>query len=258
MNADSTPTGNAAAPSPNPKRAAVYSPLYKQIKRLLVESLRRGEWKPAAAIPSEIELAARFQVSQGTVRKAVDELAAENLLVRRQGKGTYVATHHEPRSQYRFLRMLADDGAVPVAHSRFLDCRRQRAPAEIIELLGLHAGASVVFVRRLLYFGAAPVVLDEIWLPGRLFRGLSFERLTAYSGPLYGLFESEFGVPMVRADERLRAVAADTDNAELLQVKPGSPLLLVERVSFTYGDRPVEVRRGWCVTRDHHYHNMLT
>jgi GntR family transcriptional regulator len=258
MNADSTPAGNAAAPNPNPKRAAVYSPLYKQIKRLLVESLRRGEWKPAAAIPSEIELAARFQVSQGTVRKAIDELAAENLLVRRQGKGTYVATHHEPRSQYRFLRMLADDGAVPVAHSRFLDCRRQRAPAEIVELLGLHAGASVVFVRRLLYFGAAPVVLDEIWLPGRLFRGLSFERLTAYSGPLYGLFESEFGVPMVRADERLRAVAADTDNAELLQVKPGSPLLLVERVSFTYGDRPVEVRRGWCVTRDHHYHNMLT
>jgi GntR family transcriptional regulator len=238
--------------------AAVFSPLYKQIKRLLLESLRRGEWKPATAIPSELELASRFQVSQGTVRKAIDELAAENLLVRRQGKGTYVATHHEPRSQYRFLRLLADDGAVPVAHSRFVDCRRVRAPAEIAARLGLKAGAGVVFVRRLLRFASAPVVLDEIWLPARMFRGLSYELLAAYTGPLYGLFESEFGVPMIRADERLRAVAADERSAELLQVQAGSPLLLVERVSYTYGDRPVEVRRGLCVTRGYYYHNMLT
>jgi GntR family transcriptional regulator len=238
--------------------AAVFSPLYKQIKRLLLESLRRGEWKPATAIPSELELASRFQVSQGTVRKAIDELAAENLLVRRQGKGTYVATHHEPRSQYRFLRLLADDGAVPVAHSRFVDCRRVRAPVEIAARLGLKAGAGVVFLRRLLRFASAPVVLDEIWLPARMFRGLSYERLAAYTGPLYGLFESEFGVPMIRADERLRAVAADERSAELLQVQAGSPLLLVERVSYTYGDRPVEVRRGLCVTRGYYYHNMLT
>lgn len=240
------------------KRGAVYSPLYKQIKRLLVESLRRVEWKPGTMIPSEQELASRFQVSQGTVRKAIDELAAENLLLRRQGKGTFVTTHHEPRSQYRFLRLLADSGATPAAHSRFLDCRRLRASAEIAEHLGLKAGASVVFLRRLLVFDEAPVVLDEIWLPGHLFRGLSFERLSAYAGPLYGLFESEFGVPMIRADERLRAVAADARSAETLRVAPGTPLLLVERTSFTYGDRPVEVRRGLCVTRAHYYHNMLT
>jgi len=255
MNSESAPA--IAAPGRN-KRAALYSPLYKQIKRLLLESLRRGEWKPAAAIPSELELASRFQVSQGTVRKAIDELAAENLLVRRQGKGTYVATHHEPRSQYRFLRLLADDGVMSAAHSTFVECRRVRAPGEIAARLGLKSGASVVFVRRLLRFRAEPIVLDEIWLPGRMFRGLTFERLAAYTGPLYGLFESEFGVPMIRADERLRAVAADERSAGLLRVAVGSPLLLVERVSYTYGDRPVEVRRGLCVTRGHYYHNTLT
>jgi len=242
------------------KQAAVFSPLYKQIKRLLLDGLRRGEWKPGSMIPSEFDLASRFQVSQGTVRKAVDELAAENLLVRRQGKGTFVATHHEPRSQYRFLRLLADAGAhdqQPVAQSQFVECRRVRAPADIALRLGLKAGAGVVFVRRLLRFGAAPVVLDDIWLPGRLFRGLTFERLSGYGGPLYGLFETEFGVPMIRADERLRAVAADARAGALLQVEAGSPLLLVERVSFTYGDKPVEVRRGLCVTRDHYYHNAL-
>jgi GntR family transcriptional regulator len=251
-------SASSAETSGRSRRGAVYSPLYKQIKRLLVDSLRRVEWKPGAAIPSEQELASRFQVSQGTVRKAIDELAAENLLVRRQGKGTFVATHLEPRSQYRFLRLLAEDGSAPTAHSRFLECRRLRAPAEIAGRLRLKAGASVVFVRRLLTLGAEPVVLDDIWLPGRMFRGLSFERLTSYSGPLYGLFETEFGVPMIRADEQLRAVAADARAAGLLAVEPGSPLLLVERTSYTYGDRPVEVRRGLCVTRAHYYHNMLT
>jgi GntR family transcriptional regulator len=242
----------------NRGRAAVFSPLYKQIKRLLLESLRRGEWKPASVIPSELELASRFQVSQGTVRKAIDELAAENLLVRRQGKGTYVATHHGPHSQYRFLRLLANDDSVPAAHSRFLACRRARAPNDIAARLALKMGAAAVVVERLLCFGPTPVVLDEIWLPARLFRGLSFEKLNAFTGPLYGFFESEFGVPMVRADEHLRAVAADAHSAGLLAVDAGSPLLLVERVSYTYGDRPVEVRRGLCVTREHYYHNTLT
>ncbi len=116
----------------------------------------------------------------------------------------------------------------------------------------------MIFVRRLLSLGPDPVVLDDIWLPGHLFRGLSFERLAAYTGPLYGLFETEFGVPMIRADERLRAVVADARSAELLHVDAHSPLLLVERTSYTYGDRPVEVRRGLCVTRAHYYHNMLT
>src|SRR5882757_11231728 len=121
-----------AAKSPRGGRpSAVFAPLYRQIRQLLLDSLRRGEWLPGAAIPSETELAARFQVSQGTVRKAIDELASENLLVRRQGKGTFVATHHEARSQFRFLRLAADDGSDEVSESRVLDCRRVRAPAEI-------------------------------------------------------------------------------------------------------------------------------
>ena len=238
---------------------AVYAPLYKQIKALILESLKRVEWKPGAAIPSEHELAARFQVSQGTVRKAIDELAAENLLVRRQGKGTFVATHHEPRSQYRFLRLVSDDGRAPGTHtSRILACRRQRAPADIAELLGLKSGAAAVYVERLLSFPSRFLVLDDIWLPARQFRGLNLERLTAYVGPLYGLFESEFGVAMVRAEERIRAIGADERAAQRLEVEAGTPLLLVERVSYSYGERPMEVRRGYCVTDRHYYHNTLT
>lgn len=246
-------------PGGEPARAAVFTPLYRQIKDLLVAGLTRGDWKPGEPIPSELDLAARFQVSQGTVRKAIDELAAENLLVRRQGKGTFVATHTEPRAQFRFLRVMRDDGERVPTHSRFLECSLARAPADVAAFLELKSLASpTVHVRRLLSFEDRPVVLDDIWLPGDAFKGLTAERLAQYRGPLYGLFEAEFGTRMIRADERLRAVAAPADAAALLGVAAGTPLLLVERVSFTYGDRPVEVRRGLCLTDGYHYHNELS
>jgi GntR family transcriptional regulator len=236
---------------------ATFSPLYQQIKRLLTQSLQAGEWKPGELIPSEIELAARYKVSQGTVRKAIDALAAENLLLRRQGRGTFVATHHEARAQFRFLRLVAESGAPVHPESRFLDCKRVRAPSDIARQLEFKAGDAVVVVRRLLLIEDRPTILDEIWLHGALFKGLTAERLAEYKGPMYGLFESEFGVRMIQATEKLRAVAADATTAELLAVPLASPLLSVERISLTYGDRPVEVRRGLYVTMRHYYENQL-
>jgi GntR family transcriptional regulator len=105
--------------------------------------------------------------------------------------------------------------------------------------------------------GEQPVVFDEIWLPGNLFKGLSVERLADYKGPMYGMFEAEFGVRMIRAEEKLRALAADAPTAALLAVPGGFPLLSVERLSFTYGDRPVELRRGLYNTDQHFYRNEL-
>ncbi len=233
-----------------------FSPLYRQIKQLIITSLQAGEWKAGDAIPSEQELAGRFGVSQGTVRKAIDEMAAENLLVRRQGKGTYVATHAEQKVQYRFLRLMADEG--PVALERqLLDCKRQRAPAAIARRLQMRAGEPMVEVRRLLHSKGQPVVLDDIWLPGDLFRGLTTELLNQHKGPFYELFETEFGVHMIRAEEKIRAVAADAESAALLQLPLGAPLLSVERLSFTYGDKPVELRRGLYSTDSHFYRNVL-
>ena len=235
-----------------------FSPLYQQIKTLITQGLESGEWKPGEMIPSEVELAARYKVSQGTVRKAIDELAADNLLVRRQGKGTFVATHNEDRVQFRFLRLLPEDGDVHPHVSRLLECRRLRAPAEIARQLDLKPADPVVCIKRLLQFDGETTVFDEIWLPGAVFRGLTAERLADYKGPLYAMFETEFGTRMIRASEKIRAVGADDAVAELLGVVPGSPLLSVERVSYTYGDRPVEVRRGWYVTNGYYYQNDLS
>lgn len=238
--------------------APTFSPLYQQIKGLITQSLQSGEWKPGELIPSEMELAARFKVSQGTVRKAIDELSAENLVVRRQGKGTFVATHHEARSQFRFLRLVPDSGERAYPENKIIEVKRLRAPAEVARRLEMKAGESVVFLKRVQFFAGVPTILEELWLPGAIFKGLTMERLNEYKGPMYALFESEFGTHMIRAQEEIRAICAQEDSAALLKVEIGTPLLSVERISFTYGDKAVELRRGLYLTNAHHYRNELS
>ena len=234
-----------------------FSPLYRQIKALILQALEVGEWRPGQVIPSEQELAVRFSVSQGTVRKAIDEMAAENLLVRKQGKGTYVASHNDPRALFRFLRLVPVDGDLSSPQSIPLDCWRAKAGQEASRMLAIEPGAPIIIVRRLLKFANKPVVIDEIYLPGEVFQGLSAETLQGWNGSLYSLFESRFGVRMIRAQERIRAVAADRGASEALKVPEGTPLLSVERVTYTYGDKPVEWRRGLYSTAEHFYLNEL-
>lgn len=236
-----------------PKSAA---PLYEQIRQLIVAALAAGEWRPGDALPSEAALAERFRASAGTVRRALDELTAANVVERRQGSGTFVATHTAPRNSYRFLRLVADDGSTGFTRE-LLHCRRARATAETARALQLRTAEPVIEVRRLLLRRDRPVVLDDLWLPERHFDGLTRDVIDAYPGTLYALFEERFRVHMVRADEKLRAVAASAEAAAALGVAPGAPLLSVERVAFTYGDRPVELRRGLYHTEADFYSNEL-
>lgn len=255
----------APASSPDPgtglSLAPAFSPLYQQIKALLLQQLQNGVWKPGEPIPSEVELAARFRVSQGTVRKAIDELAADNLLLRRQGKGTFVATHAEQQVSYRFLRLHPDSGSPEAdgpAERHILSCQRLRAPADVAAALGMRSGDTAVQVLRVLAFQGQPTILEQIWLPGAPFKGLTLEVLKQDQGPMYALFESQFGLSMVRAEEKIKAVAADPEAAERLGVAPGTPLLSVERLAYTYQDTPMELRRGLYRTERHHYRNQLS
>ena len=185
-------------------------------------------------------------------------MAAENPLVRRQGKGTFVATHSDPRSFFRFLRLAPDGGELVPSPERAARMRprqsRRRCRAHArpdTQGADHHHAPTAPVLRRSRGF-------DEIYLPGELFQDLSLDILKQSDKSLYDLFESRYGVRMIRAEERLRAVAADRVAAELLKVDEGSPLLLVERVAFTYGNKPVEWRRGFYATRHHHYFNELT
>ena len=240
-----------------PATTPAFRPLYEQIKILLTQSLVSGEWKPGEAIPSELELASRFQVSQGTVRKAIDALAGENIVVRRQGKGTFVASHAEPSYQYRFLRVMPDGGEKVYPVNQFFGLERGKAGAEAARALGLKAGAQVLSFKRVMSFAGRPMILDEIVLEPNQFPGLTLAELEEYHGSVYSFYESVFGVRMIRAEERLRAVAADSVAAAHLKVAKDTPLLCVDRIAFTYGDKPVEWRRGLCVTDGFSYFNEL-
>lgn len=234
-----------------------FSPLYLQIKGLLTQSLQNGEWKPGEGIPSETELAARYGVSQGTVRKAIDELAAENLVVRRQGRGTFVATHNEARSQYRFLRLRNDVNESGHPRSRYISVEKVRASTSVAKQLDIKPSELVYVVKRILDFEGRPLIFDEIWLPGGQYKGLTLERLQNWGSTLYGFLEAEFDVRMLKAVESLKAVSAQAEQAERLMVPVGTPLLYVERLSITYAEKPVELRRGWYVTEGFSYRNEL-
>ena len=237
-----------------------FSPLYSQIKALILQSLQAGEWKPGEAIPAETDLAIRYRVSQGTVRKAIDELAASNMVVRRQGKGTFVATHAEQHVQFRFLKLVPDSGtpgSEGPAQRQVIDCRRTRASADVARALALRSGDAVLQARRVLSFAGTPTILEDIWLPAAPFKGLTAERLANYDGAMYALFETEFNMRMLRAEEKIRAEAAIDGREQLLKVAHGAPLLSVERIAYTYQNVPMELRRGYYRTDTHHYHNTL-
>ncbi len=234
-----------------------YRPLYDQIKVLLTQSLIGGEWRPGEMIPSEIELAGRFKVSQGTVRKAIDSLASENILIRRQGKGTFVATHKEEGIKLRFLRLTAASGQKEVLLSELISCTKSKADAKMATILQIKAGAAIIDVKRLLTFSGRPLIYDHIIVPATPFKGLNSNRIEENQGSLYSMYEQEYGIRMIRAEERLTAVAANGAVAEALNLPLGAPLLSIDRVSYTYGDKPMEWRLGLCLTDDHHYMSEL-
>ncbi|MDO9283150.1 MAG: GntR family transcriptional regulator [Methylotenera sp.] len=234
-----------------------YRPLYDQIKVLITQSLIGGEWRPGEMIPSEFELAARYKVSQGTVRKAIDNLAAENILIRRQGKGTFVATHKADVTKLRFLRLTSVAGNKELLENKFISCIKTKADSYISKILGVKVGAATIEVKRLLTFSGRPLIYDHIIVPATSFKGLNGTKVEESKGSMYSMYESQFGVRMIRAEECLKAVAAEKEIASALGLKEGYPLLSIERVSFTYGDKPMEWRLGLCLTNDHHYLSEL-
>lgn len=226
-------------------------PLYAQVKDLMRARLSDGSWKPGRLLPSEFELAADFGVSQGTVRKALDELAAERLVIRKQGKGTFVAEHDEDRAIFHFLKLLADDGGRALPESRMLSVKSARANAVERAALDLKTGEKVLRIERLRSLSGRPTILEQVAAPESLFPGLG--RDVPVPNTLYRLYEARYGITVARAEECLKAVAADASQAAALKIAVGAPLLAIDRIAYAIDGRPVELRRSLCVTDRHHY-----
>lgn len=232
-------------------------PLYMQIKDLLVARVTEGEWAPGDIIPSEMQLARELSVSQGTVRKAITELVEKNVLVRRQGRGTFVAAHDDDRALFHFFHIVNDSGNKILPESKTLSCRRKRALRREAEKLNLSIGSQVVCIDRIRYLDTQPTILETIILPTELFGDLGKPRACDLPNMLYELYETRFGITIHRADEQLRAVAASEHDASLLDLDAGAPLLKIERTALTLDGTPVELRISRCSTSKHHYQNTV-
>jgi GntR family transcriptional regulator len=232
-------------------------PLYIQVKQKITQELMSGNWRAGDLIPSEIELAQSYQVSQGTVRKAIDELSIEKILIRRQGKGTYVTTHNEEQIQLRFLRLTSTKGNKEKLESQLLSFEKTRVNSYVANRLNLRPGSSVYKIKRVLTFARKPLILDEIYISTIPFKGLNAEMINQKKGSLYRLYESNYGIQMLNADEKIKAVSAEAEVSKLLNIKKGHPILGIERVSYTYGNKPIEWRLGLCLTDEYHYQTEL-
>jgi len=233
-------------------------PLYRVVKRSLLRAIESGECPPGRTLPSETELAGALGVSIGTLRKAVDELVAEHLLVRRQGRGTFVATHDADRFLFQFFHVERDDGLREVPEVDLVAYERIRCDEEPAAALGLRAGEPVIQIENRLRLQGRAVIHDRLVLPAALFKGLTEKRLVDRPSTIYQLYQSEFGITIVRARERARAVAADRAAARVLGLAPGQPMLQVRRTALTFGDRPVEYRVSTIDTSHHDYVHLLS
>ena len=226
-------------------------PLYAQVYAELVERIRSGEWKPGQVIPNEFEIAAEFQVSQGTARKAIGALAGANLVVRRQGRGTFVYEHTPDDIMFRYFNFFDDSGARIMPENRSF--RRVLAKANQAErkALRLPPDSQVTRIDRIRTHNRKPFVTETVVLPETMFPG--FAHLEHIPDTFYDIFQKSYGVLVTRTDEYLTAVVADAKAARDLDVKPNTPLLRVERVAFTLDDRPVEWRVSLCNLKRAHY-----
>lgn len=237
--------------------AGGFLPLYREVKRLLTQSLIEGEWPAGAALPSETRLAQRYNVSIGTLRKAIDELVAERIVTRHQGRGTFVATHNASRLMFHFFHIVGRDGVKEYPTTRTLSFRKGKAAAEEARRLAIVPGDAVLRIRNLLSLGTSPVILDEIVLPHALFPDLTEKTFTARDNTIYHLYQTRYGINVVRSSERLSATLADPEAAKLLRVKKGAPLLAINRTALSYRDTPVELRLSLVNTEAHEYASDL-
>ena len=237
--------------------APAFRPLFAQIKELIVERVRAGEWQAGNPLPSEHEFADFYNVSQGTVRKAIAEMAADNLVERYRGKGTFVASHTDEREHSRFFHIVGNDGVKRLPGSEPLSCQRSQATKDTQKVLELGDDKTVVIAERLRLIDDVPIILETITISDDMFPGFSEAWNGKIPNEFYPLYETKYGTRVIGAKERLSVITATNRVADLLGLSPGTPLLQIDRTAFTFGEQPVERRVSQCNTAHYHYLSVL-
>lgn len=234
---------------------ADFRPLYQRVRERLLARMVEGAWAPGESLPSEHRLASEYGVSQGTIRKALDALAEENLIVRHQGRGTFVAIPGEGRLLFQFYSLRLDDGTKALPTSELRSIRRLAASEEARQRLQLRSRAQVWEIRRSRNIEGRTITAETLILPAAKFPDL--DKLNELPNNVYMLYATRYRQTVGRAEERLKAIPATQDDADVLSCAPGAPLLLIDRLAYALDGVPIEWRLSRCLTDVIHYRNEL-
>jgi len=218
------------------------SPLYERVESVLAAGIADGSLSPETQLPPEDGLIERFKVSRTTVRKAIQNLVERGLVEVRRGKGTFVT---QPRITQElteltgFVEDMQALGRKPTA--RLLDKCVMAADEAVAHHLKLAPGTLVVRLQRVRLADGVAMSFDETYLPRELGEKVAGNDLEAE--PIFALLEEKYDTPLIEAEYKLEAIAADPVAAEALQVPTGSPIFLIERTSYTTGNRSVDYER---------------
>jgi len=231
--AESAATVNAAPASLVAMASVITSvtsmggPVYREIARSIMQRLELGAWKPGEAIPSETRLKEEFGVAIGTIRKAVDELVAQGILLRQQGRGTFVATHNRDRQLFRFFHIERQDGYKEYPDVQLTGFERIQLSREVADKLTLHEGDRAVRLRNTLSLEGKAVMIEDITLPESLFPRMTEKKLRERPNTLYKLYQDDYRISVVRTAQRLSAGVAPRDVARTLDLPAGLPVLVI-------------------------------
>lgn len=217
-------------------------PLYQRLRDDLLQRIASGEWAPGAAIPTEAELTQAYALATGTVRKAIDMLVAEGVLVRAQGKGTFVRRPDFGNSLFRFFRFRSRAGGDVRPSARVLSRALRVPPADVRQALGMGDEATGIYLSRLRLIDDQPVLAEDIWLPRERFEPLVEIKLKDFPDLLYPLYETSCRQLVASARERLTVESAGKAIADRLSLVPGAPVIAVQRLAFDFAGTPVEWR----------------
>jgi len=227
-------------------------PLHRQLRDLMMARIEAGEWSPGTYLPSESRLAEDYGVAVGTLRKALLDMAAEGVVVRRQGKGTVVASHDSDAVLFRFFNLRRPDGSTLRPESRVLSRLRRAASADEAQALGLAPGADVICITRVREGDGTPILYEHIVLNAARFGALEHAP-ELLPNTLYQLYQTEYGATVHRAREQVTTARADAACAQELGVPKAAPVLHIRRIALDYSDAPLELRLSWVNTENLHY-----
>ncbi|MDX9677975.1 GntR family transcriptional regulator [Pseudomonas neuropathica] len=217
-------------------------PLYQRLREEMLAKIATGEWMPGAPIPTEAELTKHYGVAIGTVRKAVDTLVNEGLLLRSQGRGTYVRRPNFDASLARFFRQVNAAGGREIPTSRILAKSRQKPSQPVATALKLQGDEDVVHLERLRMVESRTLFHEDIWLPATRFGVLLEIESESFGELLYPFYETQCGQCIGSATETLTVEQADRATAKTLSIKEGAPVVTIERTALGYDRSPLEYR----------------